>query len=54
VKVCATSSFEFPDVLTFLVQVHRPVFRCAVIMFQEEFALRLSARELSTSSPLAA
>ena len=28
----------------FKLLVHRPMFRCAVIMFQEEFALRLSAK----------
>jgi 18S rRNA (adenine1779-N6/adenine1780-N6)-dimethyltransferase len=30
--------------LTFKLLAHRPMFRCAVIMFQEEFALRLSAK----------
>jgi 16S rRNA A1518/A1519 N6-dimethyltransferase RsmA/KsgA/DIM1 with predicted DNA glycosylase/AP lyase activity len=40
----------------FKLLAHRPMFRCAVIMFQEEFAKRLSAkyaRFLWTPHPVA-
>ena len=43
--VCvANIPYQISSALTFKLLAHRPMFRCAVIMFQEEFALRLSAR----------
>ena len=43
--VCvANIPYQISSGLTFKLLAHRPMFRCAVIMFQEEFALRLSAR----------
>lgn len=35
---------QISSAIVFKLLVHRPLFRCAVIMFQEEFALRLSAK----------
>ena len=35
---------QISSAIVFKLLVHRPAFRCAVVMFQEEFALRLSAR----------
>ena len=35
---------QISSAIVFKLLVHRPMFRCAVIMFQEEFALRLSAK----------
>lgn len=43
--VCvANVPYNISSAIVFKLLVHRPIFRCAVIMFQEEFALRLSAR----------
>ena len=43
--VCvANVPYNISSAIVFKLLVHRPLFRCAVIMFQEEFALRLSAR----------
>lgn len=44
---CLSLSFLFPQIsspLLFKLLAHRPMFRCAVIMFQEEFAQRLTAK----------
>lgn len=40
----ANVPYQISSPLTFKLLAHRPMFRCAVIMFQEEFALRLSAK----------
>jgi len=43
--VCvANIPYQISSPLVFKLLAHRPMFRCAVIMFQEEFALRLTAR----------
>merc|ERR1712151_123415 len=43
--VCvANVPYQISSGLVFKLLAHRPSFRCAVMMFQEEFALRLSAR----------
>jgi len=43
--VCvANIPYNISSAIVFKLLVHRPLFRCAVIMFQEEFALRLSAQ----------
>lgn len=43
--VCvANVPYQISSPLVFKLLSHRPMFRCAVIMFQEEFALRLTAR----------
>ena len=43
--VCvANVPYQISSALVFKLLSHRPMFRCAVMMFQEEFALRLSAR----------
>jgi 18S rRNA (adenine1779-N6/adenine1780-N6)-dimethyltransferase len=43
--VCvANVPYQISSALVFKLLSHRPMFRCAVIMFQEEFALRLTAR----------
>merc|ERR1719162_1801525 len=43
--VCvANVPYQISSPLVFKLLSHRPIFRCAVIMFQEEFALRLSAQ----------
>jgi 16S rRNA A1518/A1519 N6-dimethyltransferase RsmA/KsgA/DIM1 with predicted DNA glycosylase/AP lyase activity len=43
--VCvANIPYNISSGITFRLLAHRPLFRCAVIMFQEEFALRLSAK----------
>jgi 18S rRNA (adenine1779-N6/adenine1780-N6)-dimethyltransferase len=43
--VCvANVPYNISSAIVFKLLVHRPLFRAAVIMFQEEFALRLSAR----------
>mmetsp|Transcript_6130 Transcript_6130/g.8670 ORF Transcript_6130/g.8670 Transcript_6130/m.8670 type:complete len:333 (-) Transcript_6130:165-1163(-) len=43
--VCvANVPYQISSALVFKLLSHRPMFRCAVLMFQEEFALRLSAR----------
>lgn len=39
---CSPSQISSP--LLFKLLAHRPMFRCAVIMFQEEFAQRLTAK----------
>ena len=41
---CANIPYQISSPLVFKLLAHRPIFRCAVIMFQEEFALRLTAR----------
>ena len=42
--VCvANVPYNISSAIVFKLLVHRPLFRCAVVMFQEEFALRLSA-----------
>lgn len=44
-NVCvANVPYQISSGLVFKLLGHRPFFRCAVMMFQEEFALRLSAR----------
>jgi len=40
----ANVPYQISSGLIFKLLSHRPLFRCAVMMFQEEFALRLSAR----------
>lgn len=43
--VCvANVPYQISSALTFKLLAHRPMFRCAVLMFQEEFALRLTAK----------
>lgn len=43
--VCvANVPYNISSAIVFKLLVHRPLFRCAVIMFQEEFALRLTAK----------
>ena len=43
--VCvANVPYNISSSIVFKLLAHRPFFRCAVIMFQEEFALRLSAK----------
>lgn len=43
--VCvANVPYQISSALVFKLLAHRPMFRCAVMMFQEEFALRLTAR----------
>lgn len=43
--VCvANVPYNISSGIVFRLLSHRPLFRCAVVMFQEEFALRLSAR----------
>lgn len=43
--VCvANVPYQISSGLVFKLLAHRPLFRCAVLMFQEEFALRLTAR----------
>ncbi|KAL0227570.1 hypothetical protein RCL1_003714 [Eukaryota sp. TZLM3-RCL] len=42
--VCvANVPYQISSPLTFKLLAHRPLFRCAVLMFQREFALRLAA-----------
>ena len=44
-NVCvANVPYQISSALVFKLLSHRPIFRCAVLMFQEEFALRLTAR----------
>mmetsp|Transcript_21676 Transcript_21676/g.30382 ORF Transcript_21676/g.30382 Transcript_21676/m.30382 type:complete len:350 (+) Transcript_21676:202-1251(+) len=44
-NVCvANVPYQISSGLVFKLLMHRPFFRCAVMMFQEEFALRLTAR----------
>ncbi|MFS7927150.1 putative 18S rRNA (adenine(1779)-N(6)/adenine(1780)-N(6))-dimethyltransferase [Helianthus anomalus] len=40
----ANIPYQISSPLTFKLLNHRPVFRCAVIMFQREFAMRLVAQ----------
>jgi len=40
----ANLPYQISSAVTFKLLSHRPMFRCAVLMFQEEFALRLTAR----------
>lgn len=43
--VCvANVPYNISSAIVFKLLAHRPFFRCAVVMFQEEFALRLSAK----------
>lgn len=43
--VCvANVPYQISSALVFKLLSHRPMFKCAVLMFQEEFALRLTAR----------
>ncbi|KAJ1996669.1 Dimethyladenosine transferase, partial [Coemansia thaxteri] len=43
--VCISNTpYQISSPLTFKLLFHRPIFRCAVLMFQREFALRLVAR----------
>lgn len=43
--VCvANVPYQISSGLVFKLLAHRPTFRCAIMMFQEEFALRLTAR----------
>lgn len=44
-NVCvANVPYNISSAIVFKLLSHRPLFRCAVLMFQEEFALRLAAR----------
>ncbi|KAJ2448163.1 Dimethyladenosine transferase [Coemansia sp. RSA 2424] len=44
-NVCISNTpYQISSPLTFKLLFHRPTFRCAVLMFQREFALRLVAR----------
>ena len=40
----ANLPYQISSLVVFKLLAHRPMFRCAVLMFQEEFALRLTAR----------
>jgi 18S rRNA (adenine1779-N6/adenine1780-N6)-dimethyltransferase len=40
----ANLPYQISSLIVFKLLSHRPMFRCAVLMFQEEFALRLTAR----------
>ena len=40
----ANLPYQISSAVVFKLLSHRPMFRCAVLMFQEEFALRLTAR----------
>jgi len=40
----ANLPYQISSPVVFKLLLHRPMFRCAVLMFQEEFALRLTAR----------
>jgi 18S rRNA (adenine1779-N6/adenine1780-N6)-dimethyltransferase len=40
----ANLPYQISSLVVFKLLSHRPMFRCAVLMFQEEFALRLTAR----------
>merc|ERR1712238_255489 len=40
----ANIPYQISSAIVFKLIAHRPMFRCAVLMLQEEFALRLSAR----------
>lgn len=40
----ANLPYQISSQVVFKLLAHRPMFRCAVLMFQEEFALRLTAR----------
>jgi len=43
--VCISNTpYQISSPLTFKLLLHRPIFRCAVLMFQREFALRLVAK----------
>ncbi|KAJ1935067.1 Dimethyladenosine transferase [Linderina pennispora] len=43
--VCISNTpYQISSPLTFKLLFHRPIFRCAVLMFQREFAMRLVAR----------
>ncbi|KAI9217600.1 dimethyladenosine transferase, partial [Blastocladiella britannica] len=43
--VCISNTpYQISSALTFKLLAHRPLFRCAVLMFQREFALRLIAK----------
>eukprot|EP01018_Ginkgo_biloba_P005730 Gb_34275 [translate_table: standard] len=43
--VCvANIPYQISSPLTFKLLSHRPIFRCAIIMFQREFAMRLAAK----------
>ncbi|KAJ1854773.1 Dimethyladenosine transferase [Coemansia sp. RSA 638] len=43
--VCISNTpYQISSPLTFKLIFHRPIFRCAVLMFQREFAMRLVAR----------
>ena len=49
--VCvANIPYQISSPIVFKLLAHRPFFRCAVIMFQDEFAQRLSARSFSKLS----
>lgn len=47
--VCISNTpYQISSPLIFRLLSHRPLFRCAILMFQREFALRLVARPSST------
>lgn len=46
-----TLSVQISSGIVFKLLAHRPLFRCAVVMFQEEFALRLSAKWVPRHAP---
>eukprot|EP00656_Telonema_subtile_P019831 TRINITY_DN21031_c0_g1_i1.p1 TRINITY_DN21031_c0_g1~~TRINITY_DN21031_c0_g1_i1.p1 ORF type:complete len:304 (-),score=63.14 TRINITY_DN21031_c0_g1_i1:115-1026(-) len=41
---CANVPYQISSPIVFKLLAHRPAFRCAVLMFQKEFSLRLAAR----------
>ena len=41
---CVYTPVQISSGIVFKLLAHRPHFRCAVLMFQEEFAMRLSAK----------
>jgi len=41
----ANIPYQISSPILFKLLSHRPMFRCAILMFQEEFALRLTAKE---------
>lgn len=43
-RCVANIPYQISSAIVFKLLAHRPMFRCAVLMVQEEFALRLSAR----------
>lgn len=43
--ICVSNTpYQISSPLVFKLLAHRPMFRCAILMFQREFAMRLVAR----------